>query len=332
MILQHHIQLLPYHSFRTTAVARFFCEPETTEELQQLLRCHPHERKLVIGKGCNLFFTEDFDGLVIRPAMCGRRVVAETEADIDLEVGAGETWDDFVAYCVANGYAGIENLSLIPSSVGAVPFQNIGAYGVEVKDVITRVEAVEIATGEIRTFSNEACGFGYRESLFKRTRGYVITSVTFRLQKSFTYQEKYVDLKRELASIPAPTLAQVREAIISIRRRKLPDYEILPNAGSFFKNPILDGEAKKRLFESVPDAPVYDTGNDRYKTSAAFLIDRAGYKGKRSGNVGIYERHALIVVNYGTPRGSDIVDFMHEVQQAVYCRFGIRLEPEVQIY
>ncbi|MCW1735789.1 UDP-N-acetylmuramate dehydrogenase [Anaerorudis cellulosivorans] len=332
MNVKQHIQLQPYNSFRTKARAKLFCEPGSVEELSKVLRIYPDEPKLVIGSGCNLFFTKDFDGLVIHPAMRGICLLSENDSTVELEAAAGEDWDDFVNYCVKKGYAGIENLSLIPGTVGAAPIQNIGAYGTEVKDAIVRVHTVNKNTGKPETFSAEACEFGYRDSIFKRTRQHIVTSVVFRLSKSFAYMEKYADLNRELASVAYPSLQQVREAIIRIRRCKLPDPAELPNAGSFFKNPLLTMEEKERLLTKLPDAPIYPIGTDKFKTSAAFLIEKAGYKGKRNESVGIYERHALIIVNYATENGSDIIDFMEEVQQAVDEKFGILLEPEVRIY
>lgn len=309
-----------------------FCEPQSAEELREIIHAFPDERKLVLGDGFNLFFTEDFDGLVIKPAIRGIHILSETDGYVEIEAGAAEDWDQFVAYCVENGYAGIENLSLIPGSVGASPVQNIGAYGTEAMDVITRVKTVELKTGNYKEFSAEECGFGYRDSVFKRTGLYVITSVVFRLEKSFQYKEKYIDLSRELEGISSPALTQVRDAIIRIRNRKLPDHTLLPNAGSFFKNPVLTEGEKNQLQRKLPDAPIYNMGEGQFKTSAAFLIDKAGYKGKRHGMVGTYTHHSLIIVNYGTENGREIVDFMHRVQQEVQQQFGIVLEPEVRIY
>ena len=332
LAIQRNISLKPYNSFRTQATAAFFCQPKTNEELMRVLKEFSNEQMLVIGAGCNLFFTKNFDGLIIKPDLTGIRLLNETSEFVELEVGAGEDWDRFVEFCVEKGYSGIENLSLIPGKVGASPVQNIGAYGAEVKDVISRVNAVDIQTGEYCTFAGEDCDFAYRESVFKRTRRYVITSVVFRLSKNFRYIEKYAELNRELKDIVNPTLQQVRAAIVNIRTRKLPDVNVLPNAGSFFKNPILTQKEKEELLAKLPDAPFYPAGNESFKTSAAFLIEKAGYKGRRSGEVGIYEHHALIIVNYGTENGRDIVNFMHEVQQAIEEKFAIRLLPEVQIY
>jgi UDP-N-acetylmuramate dehydrogenase len=332
MIIKHNVQLQPFNSFRTKALAKIFCEPQSAEELSEIINAFPNERKLILGKGFNLFFTEDFNGLVIKPAMHGIHILRENDRFVEIEAGAAEEWDHFVKYCVDNGYAGIENLSLIPGSVGACPVQNIGAYGTEAMDTIAGVKAVDLRTGGCAAFSNEECGFGYRDSIFKRTALYAITSVVFRLEKSFQYREKYIDLHRELESIPSPTLAQVRDAVIRIRNRKLPDYNLLPNAGSFFKNPVLTEEEKEQLLLKLPDAPVYTTNEGQFKTSAAFLIDKTGYKGKRRGMAGVYADHSLIIVNYGTENGREIVDFMQEVQHEVRQRFGIMLTPEVRIY
>ncbi|MDR0334045.1 MAG: UDP-N-acetylmuramate dehydrogenase [Dysgonamonadaceae bacterium] len=332
MQIKHNIQLQLYNSFRTKAVAKLFCEPHNVSELIDVLGKFPDEKRLILGKGCNLFFTKDFDGLIIKPTMKGVFTLFETDDFVEIEAGAAEDWDDFVAYCVSNDYAGIENLSFIPSSVGAAPIQNIGAYGAEVKDVIAFVRAVDITTGVLMDFSNAACEFGYRDSIFKKRQNYIITSVVFRLQKSFVYQEKYIDLNRELENITNPTLSQVRDAVIRVRTRKLPDYIALPNAGSFFKNPILTEEEKRKLLQKLPDAPIYNAENGMFKTSAAYLIDKAGYKGKRKGNVGTYEHHALIIVNYGTENGIEIQNFMCEIQEKILCEFGIELETEVWVY
>lgn len=332
MNIQYNIQLQPFNSFRTKALARLFGEPSSAEEVSEILKTYPNEKKLVLGAGFNLFFTRDFDGLVIKPAIRGITIVSENTGYVEIEAGAAEDWDQFVGQSVALGYAGLENLSLIPGSVGAGPVHNIGAYGTEVKDTIIKVKAVNIHSGEPCEFSNEECAFGYRDSIFKRTRAYIITSVVFRLSKSFTYKEKYIDLSRELEGIASPTLSQVRDAIIRIRTRKMPDINQLPNAGSFFKNPILSKEQKEELQKILVDVPIYNVGDNEFKTSAAFLIEKAEFKGKRHGMVGTYAHHALIIVNYGTDKGQEIVDFMHEIQQKVKQQFGIMLEPEVWIY
>ncbi len=332
MNIQHNIELKPYNSFRTKAKAKLFSEPKTVEELCQVVKQYTNEKILILGNGYNLFFTKDYNGLVIHPLMKGINVCYENDKVVDIEVNAAENWDDFVAYCVANNYAGVENLSLIPSSVGAVPVQNIGAYGTEVKEVITRVKTVNIESGKQKEFTNEMCEFGYRDSVFKRTGKHIITSVIFRLQKEFIYKPKYKDVVSELAGIEAPTMADVRNAVVNIRTRKLPDYDILPNAGSFFKNPFLTNDEKESLLRLLPDATIHKVNESCFKTSAAFLIDRAGFRNKRNKMVGTYKNHSLIIVNYGTEEGKEIVDFMKEVQKSVYSHFKIWLEPEVRIY
>ena len=332
MNIQHNIELKPYNSFRTKAKAKLFSEPKTVEELCQVVKQYTNEKILILGNGYNLFFTKDYNGLVIHPLMKGINVCYENDKVVDIEVNAAENWDDFVAYCVANNYAGVENLSLIPSSVGAVPVQNIGAYGTEVKEVITRVKTVNIESGKQKEFTNEMCEFGYRDSVFKRTGKYIITSVIFRLQKEFIYKPKYKDVVSELAGIEAPTMADVRNAVVNIRTRKLPDYDILPNAGSFFKNPFLTNDEKESLLSLLPDATIHKVNESCFKTSAAFLIDRAGFRNKRNKMVGTYKNHSLIIVNYGTEEGKEIVDFMKEVQKSVYSHFKIWLEPEVRVY
>lgn len=332
MNIKQNIQLLPYNSFKTKAVARLFAEPESAEELSEILKHYPLEKKLVLGAGYNLFFTEDFDGLIIRPAIKGIHLVHEDEEKVELEAGAAENWDQLVEWAVAREYAGLENLSLIPGSVGASPVQNIGAYGREVSECITLVNTVDLQTGKMKTFTTEQCNFSYRDSLFKQTQRYLITSVRFRLEKSYTYHEKYADLSREFDGITNPTLTQVREAIIRIRTRKLPDPEKLPNAGSFFKNPLLTKQEKDALLQLLPDMPLYTLGENQYKTSAAFLIEKAGFKGMRKGLVGVYEKHALIIVNYGTDNGKEIAAFMKELQQEVFRQYGVMLVPEVWIF
>ena len=330
--IQHNIPLKPYNSFRTQAIAKLFCEPESVEELVEIIKTYPNEKKLVLGGGYNTFFTKDFDGLVIRPNMKGTNIWYEDANLIEIEASASESWDDFVDYCVTNNYAGIENLSLIPSTVGAAPVQNIGAYGTEVSDVVTLVRTVDVHTGEAKDFTNAMCNFEYRDSIFKQTGNYIITSVVFRLHKVFTYKEKYVDLTNELKCNKYPTLQEVRDAIVKIRTRKMPDYNLLPNAGSFFKNPLLTYEQKEYLLQLLPDATIHNVNENCFKTSSAFLLDKAGYHNKRNGMVGTYEHHSLIIVNYGTEKGKEIADFVEQIIQNVHSQFNIWLEPEVRIY
>ena len=328
------IQLKDYNSFKTEALAKIFCKPATIQELRQCLLDFPDEKKLIIGGGCNIFFTRDFDGLVIHPYIKGLREISDEEEedeDIFLEVNASEDWDEFVAYCVDRGFAGLENLSYIPGTVGAAPIQNIGAYGTEVKDVIREVVAVDMETGETVSFSNAECEFGYRDSVFKRTNKYLVISVVFHLKRTFVYIPQYADLNKELEDIEEPSIQDVRNAVIRVRQRKLPDEKVLPNAGSFFKNPYICKAHAEKLLQDYPNIPLFPQRDDIFKTSAAFLIDKAGYKGKRVGDIGTYSNQPLIIVNYGSADGNDIIRFMKEIQGAVKDMFHIELEPEVRI-
>lgn len=328
-------QLKNYNSFKTEALAKIFCQPQSTEEFRKCLTDFPNEKKLIIGGGCNLFFTKDFDGLVIHPEIKGLREISDEEEedeDIFLEVNASEDWDGFVAYCVERGFSGLENLSLIPGTVGAAPIQNIGAYGAEVKDVIREVVAIDMETNEVVSFANNECEFGYRDSIFKRTNKYFIISVIFHLKRTFVYTPRYFDLNKELEDIEEPTIQDVRDAVIRVRQRKLPDEKVLPNAGSFFKNPYITRDLADIIIAKYPDLPAFPQKDGLVKTSAAFLIDKAGYKGKRIGNIGTYPNQPLIIVNYGSSKGSDIIRFMHEIQEAVKEEFNIELEPEVRIH
>lgn len=331
---QYNKQLKPYNSFGTEAFAKVFCEPTDVDQLRQCLHDHPKEQKLILGAGCNLFFTQNFDGLVIKPALFGIKEVTDNQNDrehVAIEVMGSENWDQLVAYCVARGYAGLENLSYIPGTVGASPVQNIGAYGAEVKDCIQKVVAIDMETLEQVSFSNTECQFAYRDSLFKQQGKYIIVSVVFVLKRSYTYTPKYADLNKELEGMDQPTIGEVRDAVIRIRQRKLPDEKVLPNCGSFFKNPYITQQVAEWIQKEYPDVPLYPLPNGLIKTSAAFLIDKAGYKGKQVGQIGTYPKQALIIVNYGSTDGNDIVGFMRKIQQVVAEKFKIDLEPEVRI-
>ncbi|NDV68416.1 UDP-N-acetylmuramate dehydrogenase [Dysgonomonas sp. 25] len=323
------------NSFRTEAYAKIFCSPTNIDEIRKCLVDYPDEKKLIIGGGCNLFFTKDFDGLVIKLALYGMHDSSyeeEPDDEVYIEAMASEDWDSFVNYTIESGLCGLENLSLIPGTVGAAPVQNIGAYGAEVKDSIREVVALDMHTGEVVSFTNAECEFAYRDSVFKRKGNYIIISVVFCLQRTFHYQPKYLDLNKELEDVESPTAKDVRDAVIRIRRRKLPDERELPNAGSFFKNPYITVEHAEEIKEAYPELPVFPYKEGWVKTSAAFLIDRAGYKGKRVGDVGTYPNQPLIIVNYGTEDGNEIVGFMNEVRSVVKEQFDIMLDPEVHIF
>ena len=288
---------------------------------------------LILGGGSNILFTSDFHGTVVHPAFCGISLVGETEKSARVEAAAGESWEDLVAYTVANGYYGIENLTGIPGNVGSCPVQNIGAYGVEVKDVIAEVRAVKLDTGEQVTFSNPECCFGYRDSIFKKAlkNKVLITSVVFEFSKMKKFTLTYTPLKNALQNCSELSLAKVVETVQSIRNSKLPQVGKVGSAGSFFKNPILPAESVVRLQQTYPELQTYNIDGQLVKLSAAQLIDLAGCKSWREGDVAVFPSQPLVIVNYGNATGGEIVRFYEKVQQAVSDKFGIMLEREVNI-
>ncbi len=290
---------------------------------------------LVIGGGSNLLFTQDFDGNVLHPQMSGIEMRREDDESVLLRCGAGEVWDDVVAYAVEHGYYGMENLSLIPGEVGASAVQNIGAYGAEAKDVIYAIEAIDIATGEGRIFFNDDCAYGYRESKFKSEwKGkYVITYVTYRLSKTFIPHLDYGNLRTVLAEkgITTPTAAEVRQAVIEIRESKLPDVKVEGNAGSFFKNPVVSREKYEALLTDYPNMPHYNVDEEHEKIPAGWMIDQCGWKGQTLGRAGVHSKQALVLVNKGGATGSEIVALCEAVRKDVYDKFGVHISPEVNI-
>ena len=289
---------------------------------------------MIIGGGSNLLFTSDFEGIVVRSAITGMALLGDDR----LRCGSGVAWDDVVAWTVGRGLAGAENLSLIPGDVGASAVQNIGAYGVEVKDLIAEVEAVEIATGEVRTFSPADCQYGYRDSRFKREwkNRYLITAVTYRLtpvarQPSLHLDYGNIRAELEKRGIVAPTPLQLRQVIIDIRREKLPDPAVTGNAGSFFMNPVVSREQYERLAAQHPDMPHYHIDDHREKIPAGWLIDRCGWKGRSMGRAGVHDKQALVLVNRGGASGEEIVALCRAIQQDVRVTFGIDIHPEVNI-
>jgi UDP-N-acetylmuramate dehydrogenase len=286
-----------------------------------------------LGGGSNILFTRDIDALVIKIAIKGIDLIREDEDFVWLHAGAGEKWHDFVMYCVANDYAGVENLSLIPGTIGAAPMQNIGAYGVEIKDVVETVEAISVETAEMRTFSNEECLFGYRESIFKHAlKGkLIITGVLFRLNKKPVYHIEYGDIRKTLTemNVETPSIKAISEAVISIRESKLPDPAKIGNAGSFFKNPEIPAEQFDKLKSDFPNVPGYHTMPGFVKVPAGWLIEQAGWKGYREGDIGVHARQALVLVNYGGGSGAEIKALSEKIQQSVQEKFGVSLNAEV---
>ena len=333
MNTNQHISLLPYNTFGINAKADYFIEYDSIADLQAVLQMDivKQNRILHIGSGSNLLFLKDFEGVVLHSAI---KDITGTREDVDsayLEVGSGVVWDDLVAYCVLNGLGGIENLSLIPGEVGASAVQNIGAYGVEVQDIILEVNAVEIETATVRTFSNEECHYGYRSSIFKNElKGkYIITSVLFRLDKKPKFKLNYQHLEEEVLKCGEVNLQTIRQTIIAVRESKLPDPKVLGNAGSFFMNPIIAKTLFVSLQEKYPNIPHYVVSETEEKVPAGWLIDQCGWKGKQIGRAGVHNKQALVLVNLGGATGAEIVHLAEQIQSSVKETFGIELKPEV---
>ncbi|UOQ52053.1 UDP-N-acetylmuramate dehydrogenase [Hymenobacter cellulosivorans] len=338
-VLEHHVSLLPFNTFGIDAQARLFARFRSVEELRALLALPEVQQadKLVLGGGSNLLFTQDFDGVVLKNEITGLEIIAQDEAhDTALvRAGAGESWHGLVQYALSQNLSGIENLSLIPGTVGAAPLQNIGAYGAELKDTFDHLEAVEISTGQLRTFTHEQCGFGYRESVFKGPlrNQYIVTGVVLQLQRKHQLNVSYGAISTTLADMGIetdPTPHDVSEAVIQIRRSKLPDPAQIGNAGSFFKNPEISQAKYDELKSQYADLPGYPVPGG-VKVPAAWLIEQCGWKGRRFGAHGVHDRQALVLVNHGGAQGSAIRDLAQEIIASVREKFGIELHPEVNI-
>ncbi|MDR0955449.1 MAG: UDP-N-acetylmuramate dehydrogenase [Rikenellaceae bacterium] len=331
--IEHNKELKPLNTFGIAARASGFVAFRDRGDLAAIFADPSWSGKswYVMSGGSNILLTGDYDGLILHPVA---RAIEEVERDgeaVTLRVQAGLAWDELVAYCVTNGYGGLENLSGIPGFVGAAPVQNIGAYGAEVKDTIAEVEAYRFDTGVVQSFTNAECRFGYRDSVFKHEeRGSVILSVTFRLPLRPHFSIGYGDLSREVEALGGASLSAIRQAVLSIRAAKLPDPKVLGNSGSFFKNPVVSEQEAEALRCNYPDMPVYlvPTG---VKLAAGWLIDRAGLKGYRQGRVGVHEKQALVLVNYGGATGGEVLALADHVIVAVRERFGVSLVPEVNV-
>ncbi|MGE0088005.1 MAG: UDP-N-acetylmuramate dehydrogenase [Bacteroidales bacterium] len=333
--IKENFSLKKYNTFGFDIKCAYFSIFLNTNELKDTL-LFAKEKKislLILGGGSNVLFTGDYNGLIIQPAIKGIEIVSETTDYVDLRVGAGENWDEFVDYCVRHNWYGIENLSLIPGFVGTCPIQNIGAYGVEVKDTITKVETIEINTLKEHLFLNTECKFGYRDSIFKRDlKGkHIITHVHFRLKKNGAFLLNYGNLTDELKKFDSFNLKNVRQAVINIRESKLPDPKVMGNAGSFFKNPEVETNIFEQLKNQYPAIPSYPQGNGRVKVPAGWLIEQTGWKGKSIGNAGVHSKQALVLVNLGNATGIEILNLAREIQKSVNQKFGIQLEMEVNI-
>jgi UDP-N-acetylmuramate dehydrogenase len=335
--LKKDFSLKSYNTFGIDVKAAWFAEIDSTEQLQSLLTDPFYQGlpKLVLGGGSNILFTGDFAGLVIKNNIKGIKVIAEDDDCVTIRTGSGEIWHDLVLYSIEKGYGGIENLSLIPGTVGAAPMQNIGAYGVEIREVFESLEAVSLLTGATETFNNEECRFAYRNSIFKNElKGrFIITSVTLKLSKKPAYNISYGAIQTTLAAMKVTELSlkAVSEAVCSIRRSKLPDPAVIGNAGSFFKNPEIEEVLFLKLKGEYPDIVSYRTVPGKVKVPAGWLIEKCGWKGKVFGNTGVHKDQALVLVNYGAARGEEIKELAIQVRQSVMDKFGIELETEVNI-
>lgn len=334
MNFEQNIALTKYNTFGITVYAKKFVTITFFYELQQLLKT---EKELfLISGGSNMLLTKTIEKLVVHIDIKGISIDKEEDHFVYITVNAGENWHDFVRWCIDQDYGGLENLSLIPGNVGTCPIQNIGAYGVEVKDVITKVEGINIANEERVEFSNEDCQFGYRDSIFKNDlKGKVIlTAVSFRLtRKKHQLNTSYGAIETELASksIKNPTLKNISDAVIAIRKSKLPDPKEIGNSGSFFKNPIISSTLFKQLQQKFPTLPSYPISETKVKVPAGWLVEQAGYKGKRFGDAGVHTKQALVLVNYGNASGKEIYNLAEKIQKTVFEQFKISLEIEVNV-
>jgi UDP-N-acetylmuramate dehydrogenase len=333
--IEKNKSLKAFNTFGIEARAPYFCEVSSVEDVQEVLQ-QEHLRSmplLILGGGSNVLFTRDPEGLVLLNRIRGVQQQQEDAEHAWVRVGGGENWHDFVLYTIAQGWGGLENLSLIPGTVGAAPMQNIGAYGVEIKDTFSQLEAVDRSNGQIRTFSGEECEFGYRSSIFK-TRAkdqYVITSVTFKLHKIHRFTTTYGDIQKTLDELGIRDLSikAISEAVIRIRQSKLPDPRQIGNAGSFFKNPVISRQLFDELQQEFPNMPHYPQEEGWVKVPAGWLIEQCGWKGHRRGQLGVHDRQALVLVNHGGARGSDIKQLAQDIQASVEEKFRIPLETEV---
>lgn len=335
---EHHVDLFPYNTFQIHASASLLLRVNAVEDLIELTRRKDlmTGRVLILGGGSNILMTGDYEGLVVKNEIGGIQLLDEDDDNVTVRAGAGVTWHEFVRYCVDRDWGGVENLSLIPGTVGAAPMQNIGAYGVEIRETVSSVDAVELASGEVRTFSNAECRFGYRESVFKNeARGrYFISSVTLSLtRRNHAINTSYGSVRELLSEkgITEPTIRNVSEAVIAIRKSKLPDPALIGNAGSFFKNPSVDDASLAFIRTMAPVVPTFPGEGGLTKVPAGWLIEQCGWKGVTLGNIGVHKHQALVLVNYGEGKGADIWDLAMKIKESVRDKFGVTLQPEVNV-
>lgn len=337
MKILENISLKPFNTFSIDEKAKYFASFTTTGELAELLNYKPQtvNHNLILGGGSNILFTKNFDGLVLKNELRGIELIKEDAHHYYVKAAAGENWHTLVMYCINRNYAGIENLSLIPGNVGASPMQNIGAYGVELKDVFESLEAMNRNDLSIHTFSANDCAFGYRESIFKKKYKdeFVILNVTFRLNKQLQFNTSYGAIEQELESMGVKELSiqNISQAVINIRSSKLPNPAEIGNAGSFFKNPIITKEHSDELKKIYTDIPGYAAGELNVKLAAAWLIEQCGWKGYRNNDAGVHTKQALVLVNYGNAPGKEVYELSEKIMQSVHDKFNVQLEREVNI-
>ena len=336
MQIINDFSLKKYNTFGIEANAKQFVAVETVDELKTILKENKFQKKFILGGGSNMLLTKNIDALVIHINLKGKKIVKENDDFVWVESQAGENWHEFVLWTIDQNFGGLENMSLIPGNVGTTPIQNIGAYGTEIKDTFISCEALNIENQEIKIFCNQDCNFGYRESIFKNElkNQYIITSVIFKLtKKNHKTNTSYGDIQAELLKnkIQKPSLSDVSTAVISIRQSKLPDPKVLGNSGSFFKNPILLKSDFKKIHAKFPEMKFYEISATEVKVPAGWLIEQAGFKGKRFGDAGIHANQALVLVNYGNATGQEILAVSKDIQKTVFDTFGIHIEAEVNV-
>jgi UDP-N-acetylmuramate dehydrogenase len=336
MTIQNNFSLKKYNTFGIEAKAKQFVAVNSIEDLNTILKEHQSDPKFILGGGSNMLLTQDIEALVIHIDLKGKKVLKEDDDFVWVESQAGENWHEFVLWSIDQNFGGLENMSLIPGNVGTTPVQNIGAYGTEIKDTLVSCEAMTIATQEMKTFTKEDCNFGYRESIFKHEAKdqFIITSVVFKLTKrNHKINTSYGDITKELEkqNVTTPSLKDVSNAVIAIRQSKLPDPAALGNSGSFFKNPIIPKEQYEKVHALHPEMPHYVVSETEVKVPAGWLIEEAGFKGKRFGDAGIHKNQALVLVNYGNATGQEILAVSRDIQATILKEFGIAIEAEVNV-
>ncbi|WAC03644.1 UDP-N-acetylmuramate dehydrogenase [Lacinutrix neustonica] len=336
MHIQHNISLKPYNTFGIDVMASHFVSVASVSDLISVIKQKDFSKKFILGGGSNMLLTKNVEALVVHINLKGKTIISQEDSHVLIKAEAGENWHEFVLWCLDHDFGGLENMSLIPGNVGTAPIQNIGAYGMELKDHFISCQALNVDTLETETFNKLDCNFGYRNSIFKQqAKGkYIITSVVFKLtKKRHALRTNYGAIQGQLdfMGVKKPTIQDISKAVIAIRESKLPNPKVIGNSGSFFKNPIISSEAFKALQKNFPDAPSYPISEHEVKVPAGWLIEKAGFKGKTFGNYGVHKNQALVLVNYGGAKGKDILALSKLIQNTIYRIFNISIEAEVNI-